>query len=242
MILNWIKTLILLIATLIYSFICFVVAIFDRRGKFYSFWGRLWGKTFVALAGLKIDVKGLENLKDANPAIIMINHEAALDIPVSVAILPLQLRYIFKQELVYIPLFGWALWLGRNIPINRSNPREAIKKINQKSGAIINRGFNIIISPEGTRSEDGKIGILKKGGFRIAQQYDIPIISMTMIGNRYLNPKKSMFVKPGKLLAVIDKAVKVSDFDNLNDCVDNVRTNMVNAKKKYEEAVKANIA
>lgn len=234
---KFLRTTILLIYTLLLSIVALVENIFDRKGRFHGMVMRHWARTFLLFSGIKLDVEGLDNLKDATPALIIMNHESALDIPVAIAALPIDLRFIFKVELARIPIFGWALWMGNHIAINRSKPKRAIKKINEKSSQIVQYGYNIIISPEGTRSEDGKIQRFKKGGFKIAEKLDLPIISVTMIGNRFCNPKKSMTVFPGKLKVVIGKNVKASEFENLDDCITKIRQNMINHKEKFESQI-----
>ena len=233
----YLKTTILLIYTFLLSAVTLIISLFDKTGKLHGIMMRHWARTFLLFSKVKLDVKGLENLKDANPALIIMNHESALDIPVAAAALPVNLRFIHKIELLYIPIFGWALWQGKHIAINRSRPKQAIRNINTKSGDIIQRRQNIIIAPEGTRSLDGSIGKFKKGGFKIAEKHDLPIIAITMIGNRFCNPKGAMTIVPGTVIVVIDPAVKISNFGNINDCMDHIRSKMIGHKENYEPQI-----
>jgi len=235
------KSAILLLYTALLSVLTFLLGLLGLNKKTHSKMMRHWARTLLVFAGVKYEIEGLENLKDADPALIIMNHESALDIPVAVAVLPIDLRFIFKVELQYIPIFGWALWQGGHIAINRSKPKSAIRNINKKSGRIVERKQNIIISPEGTRSKDGKIGKFKKGGFKIAERYDIPVISITMVGNRFCNPKGSMKVIPGKVKVFINKAVRIADYENLNSCIEDIRQKMIAHKEKYEASIKEEI-
>ncbi len=234
---KFIKSAILLIYTLALSLVTFLIGIFDKKGTRHGKMMHHWAQTVLFFAGVKFDVEGLENLEAANPALIVINHESALDIPVAIAALPIDLRFIFKIELLYIPLFGWALWQGEHIAINRSKPKKAIRAINSKSGDIIEKKRNIIIAPEGTRSKDGKIGRFKKGGFKIAERFNLPIISVTMIGNRYCNPKGAFTIVPGTVRVVIDSPKRVSDYANLTACMQAVRNDMIGHKNRLETSV-----
>ncbi len=231
----YLKSFILIIYTIFLAAMTMVMGLFDRKGVMHGKMMRHWARTLLLFSKVKYEIEGRENLEKADPALIIMNHESALDIPVAIATLPINLRFIFKQELLYIPVFGWAMWLGKHIPINRSKPKQAIRAINSKSGDIIKRNQNIIIAPEGTRSPDGKIGPFKKGGFKIAEKHDIPIIPVIMIGNRFCNPKNSMKIYPGKVRVVISPAVKVSQYENLDDCIQGVRATMIAAKEKHEQ-------
>jgi len=171
------------------------------------------------------------------------NHESALDIPIMLAGLPINQRFMAKKELYKIPLFGWALALGGHISIDRKNPKKAIESINEHSKRLIKNKLNIIVSPEGTRSPDGRMGLFKKGGFKLAEKYDLQLIPVTILGSRYYVPKKKLAVTPGKVGLVIDLPVKVSDFSDMRNCMDSIRETMIHNKNKYErERTKKTIA
>lgn len=229
------KTAGLAIITILASTFSILAFPIDWKNRIHSLIMRVWAKIFLAIGGVKIDVQGLENLKAANPAVIMINHESLIDIPVAVAALPVEQRFLAKIELYRVPIFGWSLFLGGHIPVNRKNPKEAIRKINEKSGTIVQRGQNFVIAPEGTRSLDGKIKRFKKGGFKIADNYDLPIIPVTLLGNRFCAPKNAMFLKPGHVRVIAEKPVYLEDFDSIEDCMNTVRSNMISIKDKYEK-------
>ena len=61
----------------------------------------------------------------------MSNHQSALDISVLLARLPVPFRFVAKQELFRIPFFGWAIRKAGYISIDRENPREALKAIEE---------------------------------------------------------------------------------------------------------------
>ena len=66
----------------------------------------------------------------------------------------------------------------------------------------IKQGVSIAIFAEGTRSKDGSIKEFKKGGFVLAIKGDIPIVPVSVSGSRFIIPKHSLKVKPGKIKMV----------------------------------------
>ena len=72
---------------------------------------RRWSLTILRLAGVKVEVQGLENVPDDAPRVLISNHESWFDVFALCAVLPLQLRFVGKQELARIPVFGSA-WVG----------------------------------------------------------------------------------------------------------------------------------
>mgnify|MGYP006292705147 CR=1 FL=1 len=229
------KTIYLAFITMLASTLSIMAFPIDWKNRIHSFFMRAWAKIFLHAGGVKVEVENLGNIEAANPAVIMINHESLIDIPVAVAGLPVEQRFLAKIELYKIPIFGWCLYLGGHIPVNRTNPKEAIRKINEKSGTIVERNQNFVIAPEGTRSVDGKIHRFKKGGFKIAEKFNLPIIPVTLLGNRYCAPKNSIFLKPGRVRVVVDEPVYLDDFDEITDCMDYVRERMARRKDNYEK-------
>ena len=233
----------IVIDTIIFGVMCLIVSPFDWRGHVHGWIIRIWAKIDLWLIGVEISVKGLENLEDTNPSVILMNHESALDILIVLAGLPINQRFMAKKELFKIPIFGWGLAFGGHISIDRANTKKAVESINKNSKRIIKKKLNIIVSPEGTRSPDGEMGSFKKGGFKLAEKYDLPLIPVTILGSRYCIPKKKLTVTPGRVGLIIDSAVKVSDFPNLVSCMNSVRETMIHNKDEYEsERIEKNIA
>jgi len=195
-----------------------------------------WSWILLKVAGIKLDITGRENLPAQGPGVIIMNHESALDIPIAVVALNAPVRFMAKRELFKIPVFGWCLSLCQHIPIDRQDTRKAVEAINKVSHFIIKRRQFVIVSPEGTRSYDGKIKPFKKGGFRLAEQQNLPLIPVTLMGTRFCVPKKSFKLVPGTVQVIIDQPVHISDFDNLDECINHVRDIIVNHKERYEQS------
>jgi 1-acyl-sn-glycerol-3-phosphate acyltransferase len=229
-----IRTLLIVILTLVISTIDSLFGIFDRKSLLHGFFMRLWSRGFLWITGVKVGVKGLENLKDVNPAIIVANHESALDIPVLAANLPVQIRFMAKKNLFLIPFLGWSLKLGGNVPIDRKNRRRAIDSIDRFADKIFSKGYNLAVFPEGTRSVDGTVGNFKKGAFRLAKQYSVPLIPATILGTRYCIPRKRKLIKPGNVELIIGSPINPSDYENFTELVNFARYEIVENKRKYE--------
>ncbi|MFH1214142.1 MAG: lysophospholipid acyltransferase family protein [Candidatus Neomarinimicrobiota bacterium] len=196
---------------------------------------RKWSQMVLQLLGIKLRVHGLENITDHYSKVIIMNHESALDIPIIMAALPLNIRFMAKKELFRIPLFGWAINLARHIPIDRQHPRKAIIAINRISDELIQQHYSIVVSPEGTRSYDGKIAPFKKGAFRLADKYQVPILPVLILGARHCVPNKKLLIIPGIVDVQVGKVVRLSEYASLNDCIEDLRAKMIGQKEIYEQ-------
>lgn len=228
------KMLTIMVVTTVLGIPAFIINLFDAPGSFHSIIIRYWAQLLLWLNGIKVEVEKPENLQAANPAVIIINHESALDIAMVLAALPVPVRFMAKKELFAMPIFGWELRLGGHIAIDRVQRKRALTAIEKYSPAIVREKQNIAVSPEGTRTKDGKIGPFKKGAFHLAERFDIPLIPVTILGAADLVPVRKRAILPGTARLMIDPPVKTTDFADLDACIEAVRNRMIEHKERYE--------
>ena len=102
---------------------------------------------------------------------------------------------------------GWAMAASGYIPVERNNRKKSYEAFN-KTIEKIKAGNSIIIFPEGTRSEDGKIGPFKKGSNLIASRSKSPMVPVTIIGSGDIIKKGSAVVTPGLVKVIISPPVE----------------------------------
>jgi 1-acyl-sn-glycerol-3-phosphate acyltransferase len=161
---------------LIISTLVVVARIFGRDAAWTT--GKLWGKTgnlFLFLTcGIRVKIEGQENIPD-EPCVYAVKHQSTWETTTLPVALP-PFAWILKKELMYIPFFGWALYALGAIAINRSNPRAALKQVNEKGVAQIKSGRSVVIFPEGTRAAVGEAGQYKPGVILLAKKAGVPIV------------------------------------------------------------------
>jgi 1-acyl-sn-glycerol-3-phosphate acyltransferase len=135
-----------------------------------------------------------------------------LDIPVLLAYLPVQFRWLAKAELFKIPIFGRAMRSAGYISIDRFNQESAFKSIDEAARKIKSGGASIMIFPEGTRSLDENLRPFKKGGFVLAVDSQVPIVPVILKGTRYILPKGSLRVNPGAVRMEIKAAINTAKY------------------------------
>lgn len=171
-----------------------VLSILDPSGNLAHKVARLWARWILASAGITVKVKGKERLLHDRPQVVFSNHSSYFDVFCLLAYLPIQFRWLAKAELFKIPLFGKAMEYGGYLPIDRSNPRRAYQSMSEAARRIRN-GTSIVIFPEGTRSEDGKLREFKSGGAILAIKAQVPIVPVALVGTHEVMPKGTLRVK-----------------------------------------------
>ncbi|MCY1075245.1 lysophospholipid acyltransferase family protein [Archangium lansingense] len=152
---------------------------------------RFWAPIHWRITGSPLLVEPLPDVDWSKPHIFLMNHQSAFDIPVAFAVIPVNIRFIAKHALKWIPFLGWYMAGTGMIFLNRSNRREAMRSL-KLAGERIRAGSNILAFPEGTRSLDGRILPFKKGSFVLAVEAGVPIIPIAIEGTRGMLPRGSV--------------------------------------------------
>ena len=118
--------------------------------------------------------------------------------------------FILKKELLMIPLFGWCLYLLKNISIDRSDGVNSLKKIMRSCEDHILKRRTLVIFPEGTRVPYGMNVKLKKGTFKIINFLKISSLIINHDAGKYWS-KNSFLIRPG----IID--IRTMDLDYNKD-------------------------
>lgn len=185
---------------------------------------KIWAKSILFAGRIRVTVTGYSNIDPGRSYIYMSNHQSNFDIPVLLAYLDTQFRYLAKAELFKIPIFGYAMKRAGYISIDRSNRKSAFESLKEAAKKIRN-GASVLIFPEGTRSRDGNIRPFKKGGFALAVDSGVPVVPIVIHGTWSIMSKKGVRIRPGNVEIEILKPIETSDYtrktrDDLMEKVD----------------------
>ena len=157
---------------------------------------RLWCESILRAAHLREDVAGLENLPPGT-CVFVCNHQSNFDAPFVFARIPKHIRFVAKQELYRIPIFGTALKAMGNIRVERTgaeSDREAIQSAVER----VRTKTCILFFAEGTRSADGKLRSFKKGAAVLAIDAQVPLVPLAVAGAYEITPKGGLWVHSGR--------------------------------------------
>ncbi len=133
------------------------------------------------LARVKIVTEGLEKMPEGRFLLIS-NHRSMFDPLVSlVAFKRYPLAFVTKPENLRLPLVGGIIRYCCFLPIDRSNPRGAIRAINAAAELIKTDTISVGIYPEGTRNKGDDVLLPFHGGvLMIAQKAAVPVVAVTV--------------------------------------------------------------
>jgi 1-acyl-sn-glycerol-3-phosphate acyltransferase len=163
----------------------------------------------VRLAGVRVRMEGAEREKLDRPLIVVANHLSWYDVFVLAGFFPGRSRFVAKDELRKIPLFGAAWETCGHVRVNRGDRAEAVRSLNEAGDRIHRERLNVIVFPEGTRSPDGSLLPFKKGAFVLALQTGVPILPVGISGSRDVMAKGSFRIRPGEIVVRVGEPIPV---------------------------------
>ena len=203
-------------------------SLFERTGPRQHALMRTWSRTCLRSAGVRVRVRGLENVLRDRPQIFFSNHASIADICILGATLPVEYRWLARKEVFRVPFIGWYLSLARHLRIDRGN-RESAVRLLQEAADRVREGTNVLVFPEGTRSPDGSLLPFKKGVFHLAVAAGVPILPVRVLGSHRIIPKGGMRLGSGAVDVVVGPPIATEGLapDDLPALMHRVREAMI---------------
>lgn len=218
--------LLVLVVILILSPILVVTLSNDKWYKYFFVLARFWAK--IVFYGIGFRKAVLKNQKfDRNQSyMIVANHSSMMDIMLML-ILVKDNPFVFvgKKELAKMPIFGF-FYKKASILVDRTDAKSRQNTI-IRAQEKLSKGLSICIFPEGGVSDDASVVLdsFKDGAFRLAIEFQIPIVPMTFLNLKQLFPFKFFAGKPGKIPVFIHEFESTIGLEQKDKAIlkDNIR-------------------
>jgi long-chain acyl-CoA synthetase len=173
-------------------------------------------------------VRGRENLRNLRgPLLLICNHITRVDIGFVLAALPLKLRHRLA-----VAMWGELLQAMRNPPKSMSFIKRCMEKISYGlvvalfnvfplpqqtgfrrsfafAGELADRGYSLLVFPEGMRTKDGNISPFKAGIGLLAADLNLPVVPIRIDGLYELKKAEKKFSRPGTVVVTVGPALQV---------------------------------
>ncbi|RZP24436.1 1-acyl-sn-glycerol-3-phosphate acyltransferase [bacterium] len=153
-----------------------------KKGRILGFIVKYWAKTIFKTMNINVRVIGLDKLDRNADYIFAPNHASSLDIPLILGFLPFWIVPISKIELKWIPFLGWAMQAAGHVFVDRRDHEKAMLSIAKIKNSLLKNPRSILIFPEGSRTNDGKVNQFKTGGLSIGISTKISIVPVAIEG------------------------------------------------------------
>jgi 1-acyl-sn-glycerol-3-phosphate acyltransferase len=205
-----------------------------RRDISFLYRWALWiTNTGLKIGGIRIDVRGREQLDPKQGYIFMSNHVSNLDPPVLLPLLPGRTSVFLKRSLMKIPVLGYAMQLGDFVPVDRDGRVESAKQSVEKARQVMGSGLHITSFVEGTRSRDGRLLPFKKGPFYLAMETGNPVAPISIWGTESMMKKGSVRITPGTAHVVFHTPLWPRDYATREDLLAAVRQSIASSLPEW---------
>jgi 1-acyl-sn-glycerol-3-phosphate acyltransferase len=176
-----------------------------RVGYYFAImWNRLNVLGLKYICGVTWQIDGLENIPKT-PCVVLSKHQSTWE-TYFLPTLFYPAVYVAKKSLLWIPIFGWALYVLKFIMIDRSSGRSAIQQMCEQAADRLGRGRWIIVFPEGTRRPVGSKPNYRIGGAMIAQDVPCDVLPVALNAGEFW-PRMGFIKWPGTITVSIGPVI-----------------------------------
>ena len=204
------------IATMSLSSLVVIGSLVGAPARLYTWIARTWGRVLLWAGGVQVEVQGAEHLRTDRPQIIASNHVSWFDVFALAAKVPNKFRFVAKEELGRIPVFGRAWRTAGHISVNRRDRMQAIRALEHFGDIVRQDNSTIVIFPEGTRSPNGQLLPFKKGAFMLALHTHVDIVPTVVVGSRAIQKKGDWRVHSGRIILRFGEPIPTVGYDEDN--------------------------
>lgn len=172
----------------------------EKRGQDYFIWvSRCWISIWLRMIGCPVTVKGIENFKPRQTYVIVYNHNAFLDVPLSAPFVPGGNKTIAKASFTKVPIFSFFYKRG-SVLVDRKNNASRVKSFEEMK-TVLQKGMHMCIYPEGTRNRTSEpLKAFHDGAFKLAVEAKNDIIPCVIVGTHKAMPiPKFFYLLPTRL-------------------------------------------
>lgn len=185
----------------------------------------LWGaKAWLRACGARIEVHGLEHLKDNEEYVFISNHRSYLDTAALFRYTGKRIGLVGKKELLKVPVLGQGMHFVNIIAIDRSNPERARRSM-EMAREVMENGYSFGVFAEGTRAMPGELLPFKKGAFHLALQTGRPIVPVAIKQTDWMMGKRTGVAYPGTIEMTLLPPIDTSNYseDRLMELLNSTR-------------------
>ncbi|MCD6062760.1 MAG: family transporter, partial [Flavipsychrobacter sp.] len=175
-----------------------------------KYWFHVWVSRYTwsmmyIMGNVRKRVYNLSNEDFQKPAVYIANHSSFLDILTTTMLHP-KLVLMTNRWVWRSPVFGAVVRMAEYYPV-ADGAEDSIEPLRN----LVDRGYSIVVFPEGTRSPDDTIRRFHKGAFYIAEQLKLDVVPLVLHGIGYAMRKGDFLLKDGVCSVYIHPRIALND-------------------------------
>jgi len=164
---------------------------------------RLGSRGALFLVGCRLEVSGLDHLPRQGPLVLASNHASYVDIAVLLALLPFDLVFVAKREVLSNPFLRAFVRRAGHLTVERWDAQQSLASA-QAVTAALGRGARVVFFPEGTFTSATGLRPFRLGAFKAAAAAGVPVVPLALSGTRKVMRGEWKLPRPARVrLAVL---------------------------------------
>jgi 1-acyl-sn-glycerol-3-phosphate acyltransferase len=173
-------------------------------------------RAWLRLSGVKVVVKGLDQLDPKQTYVFVANHRSYLDTATLFIHTGRRIGLLAKKELLKVPVLGVGMGFVNVMAIDRTNLESALRTT-EAAARRIQSGVSFAVFVEGTRAQPSALLPFKKGAFYMARQAGVPVVPVAIKYSDLLMGKGTGEAKSGTIEMVIMSPLATADVSSDED-------------------------
>ena len=183
---------------------------------------RLFFRNILRLLGIRFQVRRSPGFDPDRTSLFICNHVNIFDPFVVYTAIPQFLRGFELASHFRIPFYGWLMGRFGNIPVPDDINRTGVEIMKQRASAALESGVSLIAFAEGRRTRDGHVGLFRKGIFRMAQHFGVPLVPVSIVGSFEVFRTGHWMLHPGTITVHVHDTIEFMEFEHMD--TDELRT------------------
>jgi fatty-acyl-CoA synthase len=168
--------------------------------------GRLVARLVLRVAGCRLSAEGLERLPRSGPVVLVSNHASYTDVVALMALLPLDVLFLAKREVLAYPVIGTFVRRVGHPTVDRADARQSVLEAEEIARALA-AGHAVLFFPEGTFVAATGLRPFRLGAFKAAADAGVPTLPVALQGSRRVLRAGTWLPRPGAIRLVVCEPV-----------------------------------
>jgi 1-acyl-sn-glycerol-3-phosphate acyltransferase len=156
-------------------------------------YGRFW--LWIVSPFVRFRTAGPDRRQLDRPCVYVANHLSFFDIFFLSALPVFDVVVCVRSWPFKLACFAPFMRLGDYVDVERLSWEQIVPKIEQ----IFREGHSILLFPQGHRSRDGRLGRFYSGAFKLAVQFNVPIVPICITGTDRMLPRGRRWMSPANV-------------------------------------------
>ena len=174
-------------------------------------------RNVVRLAGARCEVRRPPGFDGERTVLFICNHVNIFDPFVVYAAVPQITRGLHLESHFRVPFYGWMMKRFDNVGVPTQRTPGNLRIMVDRCQRALEGGTSLVMFPEGHRTRTGRLGRFHNGPFRMAKEFRVPVVPLSIVGSFEWKRPQSWRLRPGRVVVHLHEAIEPEEIGRLTE-------------------------